>query len=202
MNEQLSYYTNNTLFVWWHSWMWSACGEESRKLREIELNQTRLTIIESNGCEGWTSKWFNCVSTTQTSTRLLHHFFAPFRLIQYKYSSSFGTVNNQLSRTITHKSTSFFISSNLNNITMMSMFSHLEIVQCQKWGFSLGTGTKKELSSKPNTKATSSTAEPETTRKYPNPSPAATTKQNPTRLRPRFAPELDGIHCFETILPC
>ncbi|BAT78914.1 hypothetical protein LR48_Vigan04g112600 [Vigna angularis] len=85
---------------------------------------------------------------------------------------------------------------------MMSMFSHFEIVQGQKWGFSLGTGPKKELSSKPVTKGISSTAEPETTRKYLNPSPASTTKQNPTRLRPRFAPELDGIHCFETILPC
>ncbi|WCJ33504.1 hypothetical protein M5689_014859 [Euphorbia peplus] len=25
--------------------------------------------------------------------------------------------------------------------------------------------------------------------------------QPPTRKKPRFAPELDGVHCFETILP-
>lgn len=86
----------------------------------------------------------------------------------------------------------------------MSMFSHFDIAQGPKWAFSLGSGPgpKKELSSKPNTKGASSTAEPETTRKDPNPSPAARTNQNPTRLRLRFAPELDGIHCFESILPC
>ncbi|ESW08436.1 hypothetical protein PHAVU_009G045700 [Phaseolus vulgaris] len=84
---------------------------------------------------------------------------------------------------------------------MMSMFSHFEIRQGQKWGFSLGTGPK-GLSSKPNTQGTSSTAESKTAGKDPNPSPAAGPKQNPTRLKPRFAPEFDGLHCFESILPC
>ncbi|OMO97786.1 hypothetical protein COLO4_14365 [Corchorus olitorius] len=37
-----------------------------------------------------------------------------------------------------------------------------------------------------------------------NSSPPANVKKPPQqqRLRPRFALELDGVHCFETILPC
>ncbi|KAG8381588.1 hypothetical protein BUALT_Bualt06G0137100 [Buddleja alternifolia] len=31
--------------------------------------------------------------------------------------------------------------------------------------------------------------------------PTTTKKKPENRRRPRFAPELDGLHCFETILP-
>ncbi|KAG5036049.1 hypothetical protein GLYMA_04G228900v4 [Glycine max] len=81
---------------------------------------------------------------------------------------------------------------------MMSIFSHLEIAQAQNWRFSLGTGPVKGVNSKPKMEATSSSA----ARKDPNPSSTAGSKQNPPRLRPRFAPELDGLHCFESIVPC
>ncbi len=87
----------------------------------------------------------------------------------------------------------------------MSMFSHFEISQGQNWSFSLGVGPTKDGNPKPNTEGTSTSvaAKSKTIIKEPNPSsPPGGAKKNPTRLRPRFAPELDGLHCYESIVPC
>ncbi|QCE15484.1 hypothetical protein DEO72_LG11g2495 [Vigna unguiculata] len=43
--------------------------------------------------------------------------------------------------------------------------------------------------------------ESKTAKKDPNQSSTGGSKQNPTRLKPRFAPEFDGLHCFESIVP-
>nr|KYP34674.1 hypothetical protein KK1_044344 [Cajanus cajan] len=87
---------------------------------------------------------------------------------------------------------------------MMSMFSHFEIAQGQKWRFSFGTGLGKGANAKPNMGGPSSSADAESkpAGKDSNPSSPVGPKQNPARLRPRFAPELDGLHCFESIVPC
>ncbi|NP_001351675.1 uncharacterized protein LOC105852218 [Cicer arietinum] len=81
----------------------------------------------------------------------------------------------------------------------MSIFSHFEISQAQKWCFSFGMGPANNVNLKPNTEATSSSVA--TTAKDPKTIIPAGDKLNPTRLRPRFAPELDGLHCFECIIP-
>ncbi|TKY74020.1 hypothetical protein E2542_SST02779 [Spatholobus suberectus] len=135
-------------------------------------------------------------------------FFSPIRLIQYKYSSSllYRGRHGYLSR-ITYTSTPSFIKfykSAKHNNMMMSIFSHFEIALGQKWRFSWGMGPVKVANSKPNTEGTSSSADAEskTARKDPNPSSPGGPKQNPPCLRPRFAPELDGLHCFESIVPC
>jgi len=79
----------------------------------------------------------------------------------------------------------------------MSMFSHFEISQAQKWSFSLGFAPTKDVNSKPNKEATES----KTTGKDPKTSAPSGDKQIPAPSRQRFAPELDGLHCFEFIVP-
>ncbi|KAL2339549.1 hypothetical protein Fmac_007489 [Flemingia macrophylla] len=111
--------------------------------------------------------------------------------------------HNNLSRT-TDKSTFSLLHQNFQNpknTMMMSMFSHFDIAQGQKWSFSLGTGLVKGANSKPKTEGTSS-SESKAPRKDSNPSSPDGPKQNPTPLKPRFAPEFDGLHCFESIVPC
>jgi hypothetical protein len=75
----------------------------------------------------------------------------------------------------------------------MSMFSHFEISQAQKWSFSFGLGPAKV-----NKEGTSSTSE---TKDQKTSSVSGGDKENPTRSRTRFAPELDGLNCFEFIIP-
>jgi hypothetical protein len=73
------------------------------------------------------------------------------------------------------------------------MFSHFEISQAQKWSFSFGLGPVKV-----NKEGTSSTSE---TKDQKTSSVSGGDKENPTRSRTRFAPELDGLNCFEFIIP-
>jgi hypothetical protein len=73
------------------------------------------------------------------------------------------------------------------------MFSHFEISQAQKWSFSFGLGPAKV-----NKEGTSSTSE---TKDQKTSSVSGGDKENPTRSRTRFAPELDGLNCFEFIIP-
>ncbi|WJX34391.1 hypothetical protein P8452_22510 [Trifolium repens] len=75
----------------------------------------------------------------------------------------------------------------------MSMFSHFEISEAQKWSFSFGLGPAKV-----NKEGTSSTSE---TKDQKTSSVSGGDKENPTRSRTRFAPELDGLNCFEFIIP-
>ncbi|CAJ2667355.1 unnamed protein product [Trifolium pratense] len=74
----------------------------------------------------------------------------------------------------------------------MSMFSHFEISQAHKWTFSFGLGPKVNKESS----ETKTTAKDQKTSSVPGGE-----KENPTRSRTRFAPELDGLHCFECIIP-
>jgi hypothetical protein len=73
------------------------------------------------------------------------------------------------------------------------MFSHFEISEAQKWSFSFGLGPAKV-----NKEGTSSTSE---TKDQKTSSVSGGDKENPTRSRTRFAPELDGLNCFEFIIP-
>ncbi|KAK7317082.1 hypothetical protein RJT34_01012 [Clitoria ternatea] len=86
----------------------------------------------------------------------------------------------------------------------MSIFSHFEIAQGSKWNFNFSIGPAKGTNSKPNAEATSSSvnAESKTAKKDPNHLSPGGPKPSPARFRPRFAPELDGLHCFESIVPC
>lgn len=70
-------------------------------------------------------------------------------------------------------------------------------------------GPVKDGNTKPNNKESTpsssvAAAESKTAGKGLNPSTpgGAQAQQNQHRLRPRFAPELDGLHCFESIVPC
>ncbi|GAU43668.1 hypothetical protein TSUD_302310 [Trifolium subterraneum] len=85
----------------------------------------------------------------------------------------------------------------------MSMFSHFEISQAQKWSFSFGLGPVKNGNPKVSNEGTaSSSSETKTTAKDQKTSSLpGGDKENPTRSRTRFAPELDGLHCFECIIP-
>ncbi|KAG5050296.1 hypothetical protein JHK85_011399 [Glycine max] len=128
----------------------------------------------------------------------------------------------------------------------MSLFSHFEIAQAQKWRFSLSP--VKGTNSKPNAEATSSSAESKTAGKDKNPSqpggprpvfaslhhqavPAVTAvvgfyfidrnyikeikqgssvsnlkmlaevkERAKTLQKPKLAPQLDGLYCFETLV--
>ncbi|OIV96929.1 hypothetical protein TanjilG_00511 [Lupinus angustifolius] len=87
----------------------------------------------------------------------------------------------------------------------MSMFSHFDISQGKMWSFSFGDVPTKDENLKPkmDDPSSSTAAKSKTATKDPNPSSTPTgTKKNKTRLGPRFAPELDGLHCFESIVPC
>ncbi|KAE9608817.1 hypothetical protein Lalb_Chr08g0239691 [Lupinus albus] len=85
----------------------------------------------------------------------------------------------------------------------MSMFSHFEISQGRN--FFVGLNPAKNGIPNPNTEgscSTVATGKSVTVRKETTPSSAPIeAKQNRTQLRPRFAPELDGLHCFESIVP-
>ncbi|XWS38054.1 hypothetical protein CRYUN_Cryun19dG0098000 [Craigia yunnanensis] len=85
---------------------------------------------------------------------------------------------------------------------MLSMISSFEALWTDSHGqkMKLNAGPSSTEQAKPrkvsclegNKKETDST----------NLSPPATAKKpQQQRLRPRFAPELDGVHCFETIIP-
>ncbi|KAL5075436.1 hypothetical protein RYX36_014420 [Vicia faba] len=80
----------------------------------------------------------------------------------------------------------------------MSMFSHLDISQGKKWSFSFGLGPVKDSNPKSNEEATSSS---KTTVKDPKTLMPGGDNKNPTRLRTRYAPEFDGLNCFECIVP-
>ncbi|KAL1337323.1 hypothetical protein HN51_031979 [Arachis hypogaea] len=81
----------------------------------------------------------------------------------------------------------------------MSMFSHFEVSQGQKWSFFLGMGPTTDKTSKPNKEGPPcSTATEESKTKTVRKDPSG----NPTRWRPMIAPEFDGINCFESIVPC
>ncbi|CAK8569081.1 unnamed protein product [Lathyrus sativus] len=81
----------------------------------------------------------------------------------------------------------------------MSMFSHFDISQGKQWSFSLGLGPVKDGNPKPNKEATSSSKA--TVKDDPKTLMPGGDKKNPTRLRTRFAPEFDGLNCFECIVP-
>ncbi|KAE9608816.1 hypothetical protein Lal_00020652 [Lupinus albus] len=88
----------------------------------------------------------------------------------------------------------------------MSMFSHFDISQGKMWSFSFGDVLTKDENLKPKMDDPSSSTVAKSkiaTKDILNPSSTPTgTKKNKTRLGPRFAPELDGLHCFESIVPC
>ncbi|XVE58274.1 hypothetical protein DITRI_Ditri04bG0157400 [Diplodiscus trichospermus] len=86
---------------------------------------------------------------------------------------------------------------------MMSMFSSFEALWAdshgQKMKFTSSAPTSTEQA-KPK-EVSCLKGNKEDTEKNSSP-PATAKKPQQQRLRPRFAPELDGVHCFETIIPC
>ncbi|XVF10175.1 hypothetical protein REPUB_Repub07fG0160000 [Reevesia pubescens] len=88
---------------------------------------------------------------------------------------------------------------------MMSMFSSFEALwadsEGQKMKFTAAPTSTEQV--KPKKFSLLEGNKKDNLEKDKNSSPPATAKkpQQQQRLRPRFAPELDGIHCFETIIP-
>ncbi|CAL5204143.1 unnamed protein product [Lathyrus oleraceus] len=81
----------------------------------------------------------------------------------------------------------------------MSMFSHFDVMQGKKWSFSLGSGPVRDGNSKLNKEATSSSKT--TVKDDPKTLFPGGDNKKPTPLRTRFAPEFDGLNCFECIVP-
>ncbi|XP_028798538.1 uncharacterized protein LOC114753987 [Neltuma alba] len=92
---------------------------------------------------------------------------------------------------------------------LMSIFSSFDAL-CAEFSF----GQRSRLSidggnlrPKPEQKPSSTVDSAEKERASPDSSKAAPstqpggTKQQGRRFSPRFAPELDGVHCFESIIP-
>ena len=78
---------------------------------------------------------------------------------------------------------------------MMSMFSSFDAL-CQKLSFSMGHSSKPLVPMKNNGEEVNSNSTP------PGQISKAPLQQPRSQQRnPRFAPELDGVHCFETIVP-
>uniref|UniRef100_A0A803QXU4 Avr9/Cf-9 rapidly elicited protein n=1 Tax=Cannabis sativa TaxID=3483 RepID=A0A803QXU4_CANSA len=89
---------------------------------------------------------------------------------------------------------------------MMSMFSYFDVLlgdASTAKGFSSSSSSssavKKErensIKNGDRRSENSATSLPE------NVSTTATTRRDHQKRSPRFAPEIDGVHCFETILP-
>ncbi|TMW92908.1 uncharacterized protein LOC107013844 [Solanum pennellii] len=89
---------------------------------------------------------------------------------------------------------------------MMSIFSSFDALSAELFGQKLsfskpsseqqGVGT---LVSDQKTAATSSTG---VLKKAGEASPPPSSRQQQQQKRQRFALEFDGVHCFETIIPC
>ncbi|KAK9291544.1 hypothetical protein L1049_019492 [Liquidambar formosana] len=93
-----------------------------------------------------------------------------------------------------------------DSIMMTSMFSFFDAVCAEsngwKFGFSLAPSPAKEERSKVSTSLSST--EVNKKEKAGGSSPpvnAKRTEHQQQKSNPRFAPELDGVHCFETIVP-
>ncbi|TYG54799.1 hypothetical protein ES288_D09G220000v1 [Gossypium darwinii] len=89
---------------------------------------------------------------------------------------------------------------------MMSMFSSFEALLFDSHTQKKYTATSTPIEkAKPNEVSCSEGNKKETTEfnnLSPPPSSSSVVKTpQKQRLRPRFAPELDGVHCFETIIP-
>ncbi|KAB2066991.1 hypothetical protein ES319_A09G196300v1 [Gossypium barbadense] len=88
---------------------------------------------------------------------------------------------------------------------MMSMFSSFEALLFDSHGQKKYTATSTPIEkAKPDEVSCSEGNKKETT-EFNNLSKSSSSSVVKTpqkqRLRPRFAPELDGVHCFETIIP-
>ncbi|KAI8032039.1 hypothetical protein LOK49_LG01G01800 [Camellia lanceoleosa] len=85
---------------------------------------------------------------------------------------------------------------------LMSIFSAFDALSAetfgQKVGFSWAAKEGKVDDSTVDRKGVSS---PESQMKKDSKVVGNSTTQQMTKRRPRFAPELDGVHCFETIVP-
>ncbi|KAK8599875.1 hypothetical protein V6N13_060315 [Hibiscus sabdariffa] len=90
---------------------------------------------------------------------------------------------------------------------MMSMFSSFEVLSSDYFGQNMKSTATPTEKSKPTEVSSSKGNEKEMVSKNsspPSPPPSSSTvakTPQKQRLRPRFAPELDGVHCFETIIP-
>ncbi|KAB1205204.1 hypothetical protein CJ030_MR7G021968 [Morella rubra] len=80
---------------------------------------------------------------------------------------------------------------------MMSMFSSFDALCAESYGqkVSLSMGPTKEPKPKPKERAPEGYSTP------PKHCSGQRQPQEKQQRMPRFAPELDGVHCFETIVP-
>ncbi|GMI96285.1 hypothetical protein like AT5G54165 [Hibiscus trionum] len=84
---------------------------------------------------------------------------------------------------------------------MMSMFSSFEVLLSDYFGQNMKFTATPAEKSKPTEVSSIKGNNKETVSKNSSPPPPVAKTPQKQRLRPRFAPELDGVHCFETIIP-
>ncbi|KAK4362860.1 hypothetical protein RND71_018101 [Anisodus tanguticus] len=92
---------------------------------------------------------------------------------------------------------------------MMSIFSSFDVLSAEIFGQKVNrswtpNSEKKQQGVGPlvsNPKIAASPPSTSSTGGLKNPGEAAPPSHQQQQKRPRFAPEFDGIHCFETILP-
>ncbi|KZV40947.1 hypothetical protein F511_05192 [Dorcoceras hygrometricum] len=78
---------------------------------------------------------------------------------------------------------------------LMSIFSSFDVLCAESFGQKVSVSNGQILQ-KPAAKVDDSKSSKEVDR-----SPKVVKKKPEVARRPRFAPEFDGVHCFETILP-
>ncbi|KAG8484232.1 hypothetical protein CXB51_022758 [Gossypium anomalum] len=132
-------------------------------------------------------------------------FFLTSQFLQYPFKSLEIRTPKQLINCQIAASSFFPTSIPLLFTMMMSMFSSFEALLFDSHGQKKYTATSTPIEkAKPNEVSCSEGNKKETT-EFNNLSKSSSSSVVKTpqkqRLRPRFAPELDGVHCFETIIP-
>ncbi|KAM6555281.1 hypothetical protein CsatB_002300 [Cannabis sativa] len=89
---------------------------------------------------------------------------------------------------------------------MMSMFSYFDVLlgdASTAKGFSSSSSSSSAVKKERENSIKNGDRRSENSATSPteNVSTTATTRRDHQKRSPRFAPEIDGVHCFETILP-
>ncbi|KAJ4726753.1 Avr9/Cf-9 rapidly elicited protein [Melia azedarach] len=85
---------------------------------------------------------------------------------------------------------------------MMSIFSSFDAFYAESFGQKAKFSTGQKDNDVNHVDYTRTTKKDGDERKTPASKSQQAQAREQTKRLPRFAPELDGVHCFETIVPC
>lgn len=86
---------------------------------------------------------------------------------------------------------------------MMSMFSSLDALFAESFGQKVGFSWPKEVRNSSSLSENKDINNVNENKKMPENQEVMMQRRRKTTIAStRFAPELDGLHCFETIVPC